>query len=181
MNKLLAASALVFVVLATAPARAHDCCDHCGCHSNCRKVCRVIRETKMVPEVTYSCECEDFCVPGRSVRCGTRCECDRDCECGEHGHDVPNYVPGCATVRTRKKLVKHVVCKPVQSYRWVVEYLCEGCAGDCQANAPGTTETGPPDAARNDPKGHIQQATAVSASSVGASAIKRVLAPVFGP
>jgi hypothetical protein len=180
MNKLLVVYALVFIVSATAAAGAHDCCDHCGCHSNCRNVCRVIRETKMVPETTYSCECEDFCVPGRSVRCGTRCECDTDCECPEHCHGVPNYVPGCATVRTRKKLVKHVVCKPVQSYRWVVEYLCEGCACECQAGASGTTDTRLPDAAGNDPKSQVRQASALSVSPVGASAIQRILVPVFG-
>jgi hypothetical protein len=82
-------------------------------------VCRVICETKKVPKVTYSCECEDFCVPGPSER-------TRVCDCDNCKKWV--YTPTCGTVRTRKKLVKHEEMKEVVSYRWVVENMCPACA-----------------------------------------------------
>jgi hypothetical protein len=91
-----------------------------------------------VPKITYTCECEDFCVPGVSKRCGTITETD------EHGceHCKPNYVPQCARVRTRTKLVKHVTEKEVQSYRWVVEYVCDSCASRCAECAAGAPAKG---------------------------------------
>jgi hypothetical protein len=136
MTKYLIPCWTVYILLATSAAMAQDCCHRCGCHACCHKVCRVICETKTVGEVTYTCECEDFCVPGPSIRCGTKSDCDADCEGCEHCHQKPNYVPGCATVHTRKKLVRHVTQKQVPNYRWVVEYLCDGCAEKCQSDTP---------------------------------------------
>jgi hypothetical protein len=110
-------------------AKAGDCCDpcdHCGCQSGCRKVCRLVCETKKVPKVTYSCECEDFCVPGPSNHCVV---CD---ECGNKKHV---YTPTCAEVRTRTKLVKHETMEEVPTHKWVVETVCDRCAGQCNADA----------------------------------------------
>jgi hypothetical protein len=123
MNKVLksAASLLICLVGATAVA-GDDCCQRCG-DSQCKKVCRLVCEVKKVPVVTYTCECEDFCIPHRSQRCGTKCECD------ENGCPVrkPNDVPTSARQRTRKKLVKHVTEKEVKVYKWVVETVCNDC------------------------------------------------------
>lgn len=102
-------------------------CSHCGCCCECQKVCRMICETKEVKKITYSCKCEDFCVPGPSQKCDTGC-----CNCG-HCKDCRErmYIPTAAYIKTRKVPVKHeeVVKKP--TYRFVVEYLCPTCAGKC--------------------------------------------------
>src|SRR5262245_56484775 len=81
-----------------ASAGEHACCAHSGCQAACEKVCRLVCETKKVTKIEYSCQCEDFCVPGPSERCVTV-----DC-CGDK---QVHYTPTCATVRTRAKLVKH--------------------------------------------------------------------------
>jgi hypothetical protein len=127
--KTIALTALV-LTLSWAHFAVADCCDHCGCQCECQKVCRLICETKKVTKPEYSCECEDFCVPGPSEHCVTRDECG----CKKHV-----YTPTCATVRTRTKLVKKEVTKEVPSYRWVVEKVCPACAcktGDTSSAAP---------------------------------------------
>jgi len=101
-------------------------CGHCGCERDCNKVCRVECGTKKETKIEYSCECEDFCVPGRSRKCGVTCECD------DHGCKTHRTVwqPTCGKVRTRKNLVKKEVSKEVPDYKWVVEEICSGC-GQC--------------------------------------------------
>ncbi|HUY34694.1 MAG TPA: hypothetical protein VMV69_18255 [Pirellulales bacterium] len=101
-------------------------CDHCGCRQECKKVCRLVHGTKKETKTEYGCECEDFCVPGRSRKCGVKCDCDA------HGHKYRHIVwqPTCAEVRTRKKLVKKDISKEVPDDRWVVEEICRGC-GRC--------------------------------------------------
>ncbi|HEX3726515.1 MAG TPA: hypothetical protein VHV08_09750 [Pirellulales bacterium] len=125
---------LAFAACGTVIARAQDCCNQCGCSCDCCKVCRCVPITKKVPKITYSCECEDFCIPGPSDRCVVHDEC---------GHRKHVYTPTCAHMRTRKKLVKHETMEEVQSYKWVVENLCCKCAaktGDDQAsNHPAPT------------------------------------------
>lgn len=86
-------------------------CDHCGCCCECQKVCRVVCEMKETDKVVYSCKCEDFCVPGRSERCG-------DC-CTE--------IPTAAYVKTRRQLVKTIEKVKKPHYKLVVEYLCPNC------------------------------------------------------
>ena len=125
--KTIAFSALALGLLWTSVAAA-DCCQHCGCQCECQKVCRLICETKKVTKPEYSCECEDFCVPGASDHCVTYDECG----CKKHV-----FTPNCATVRTRTKLVKKEVTKEVPSYRWVVEKVCPACA--CKTSETGET------------------------------------------
>lgn len=130
--KILSGLALVLAVsLSAIVANAGSpCCDHCGCRQNCKKVCRLVCETKKDKKVEYSCECEDFCVPGPSQRCGKKCDCD---ECGRKCcHDV--WKPTCAKVRTRVKLIKKEVPVEKQVYTWVVEEVCCGC-GNCLSQA----------------------------------------------
>jgi hypothetical protein len=93
-------------------------CDDCGSQASCCKVCRCVPSKKKVTKTEYECECEDFCVPGRSIRSK---------ECDECGHKKWVYTPTCAQVRTRKKLVKKDNTKEVCTVKWVVENLCPNC------------------------------------------------------
>lgn len=112
------------LVLVSCRIAAAQCCDHCGCQSNCHQVCRPICEIKKVPKVTYDCECEDFCVPGKSCHSVV---CD---ECGNKRHV---YTPTCGDVRTRTKLIKHETTVDKVTYKWVVETVCCGCRERCAA------------------------------------------------
>lgn len=102
----------------------HLFCDHCGCQQNCRKVCKLVCEKKKETTTEYTSECEDFCIPGPSHKCGVRYEHD---ECGGHPHRKIIWQPTCAKVHTRKKLVKKEVTKEVPDYKWVVEEYCCIC------------------------------------------------------
>jgi len=121
------AFATLVVALSTAWTIAQECCVTCGCATCIRKVCHVKCEIKKVPHTEYCCECEDFCVPGPSKKCGK--ECTVDC----HGCEKckTNWIPQCAEVYTRHKLKKTVTEKEEKTYKWVVETLCEGCASRC--------------------------------------------------
>lgn len=116
---------LALCALVTVPAFAggHNCCQQCGCQSPCQKVCRLVCETKEVTKVTYDCKCEDFCVPGRSIRCQNDCGCGHCDSCRD-----TSWTPVCAEVKTRKVLVKKVEKVQKPTYKWVVEYLCPTCA-----------------------------------------------------
>ncbi|HWB10649.1 MAG TPA: hypothetical protein VG826_15570 [Pirellulales bacterium] len=123
MRTCLSAVTAIAVVLAVAHARAGHFCDHCGCQRDCKKVCRLEVKEKKKKEIEYSCECEDFCVPGPSKRCGYLV--DRKCK----GHPQREFIwkPNCAKVYTRKKLVANEVTKEVPDYKWVVEEYCCVC------------------------------------------------------
>lgn len=122
--------ATLVVAFSAAWTIAQECCVSCGCNTCIRKVCHVKCETKKVPHTEYCCECEDFCVPGPSKKCGH--ECTVDC----HGCEKckVNWVPQCATVHTRHKLKKVVTDKEEKTYKWVVETFCEECATRCVTN-----------------------------------------------
>ncbi|HEX5442947.1 MAG TPA: hypothetical protein VFW87_03920 [Pirellulales bacterium] len=114
------------LLLAGGAARAGDCCQHCGRHTDCCKVCRVVCEMTKVSKPEFECECEDFCVPGPS-QCETVCD---DC-----GNKCRVYTPGCAKVRTRVKLVRKEVVQEKPSYKWVVEDVCCKCAAKLKVPA----------------------------------------------
>ena len=148
MRTLLTSTALLTVAFLSAGAFRLDakdhCCTQCGCSHGLRKVCRLVCETAEVTETKFDCECEDFCVPCPSEKCGTHCECD----CKSH-HSVSCktiWKPSShAQVRTRKLLVKKEVKKVVPKYRWVVEYVCDGCGcGDETAPAEAALPTAEP-------------------------------------
>ncbi|SFH57710.1 hypothetical protein [Planctomicrobium piriforme] len=104
-----------------------QCCSRCGCESATKR-CRVTCETKKVPEVTYSTEHEDICMPGRSERCVGH----GDGQCLDDGS---GYAPTCGTVYHRKKLVKKTADVEQKSYKWVVETVCAQCretGGSCE-------------------------------------------------
>jgi hypothetical protein len=180
--------ALLLATCGISRAQGQDCCDRCGCADQCRKVCRCVDDVKKVPKVTYSCQCEDFCVPGRSEHCVV---CD-DC-----GHKQHIYTPTCAQVRTRTKLVKHETVQEVPSHKWVVESLCNACACRCAGSDAGTpTPAG--DASAQDetdnvmrtsfhtPSKAASEGTATPADKTDAAAagfkaeVRRVLQPFFG-
>src|SRR5262245_16937044 len=114
---------LVFGLLltaVTAVAVAYHC-SSCGRECCPRKVCVLKCETKKVPQTVYTFECEDICVPGRSKKCGETCDID---ECGSEKKKT-NWIPQCAEVVTRKKLVKKTIEKEETVYKWAVESVCD--------------------------------------------------------
>jgi hypothetical protein len=188
--KLILCCALLFAACGISQAQGQDGCNHCdrcGCAAPCRKVCRCVDDVKKVPKITYSCKCEDFCVPGRSEHCVV---CD-DC-----GHKQHIYTPTCAEVRTRTKLVKHETVKEVPSHKWVVETLCDACACKCAGQNDGMpTPAG--DASAQDetdnvmrtsfhsPSKPTREGTATPAEKTAVasgfkSGVRRVLQPFFG-
>jgi hypothetical protein len=115
----------VFSLLSLAVAWAGDgVCSHCRRCCECQKVCRVVCEMKEVTKTTYSCKCEDFCVPGKSCRVDNACSCGHCADCRKQA-----WVPTAAYIKTRKVPVKHVEKKLVPTYKLVVEYVCPQCAG----------------------------------------------------
>lgn len=112
------------------PAKADEgsCCQGCGCQSCCKKVCRLVCETKKIKEPYYCCECEDFCLPGPSKCCGYREVCE---PCGKT-HLEKIWQPSCGHVKTRYHLVKKEVEKEVCVYKCEVVYLCNRCCQHCK-------------------------------------------------
>ncbi len=118
-------------------------------------------------EITcWGSQCEDFCVPGPSKpgckHCKTVCaECDdASCDCYQP-HATPKtfvwreWIPGCARVHTKTKLMKKVVTEKVPSYKWEVEELCTECTHCCrQENAELVRHAAPNDAIPLPPTDH---------------------------
>lgn len=99
------------------------CCQHCGCNCHVKKVCKLVCDTKKVPEVSYNVKCEDICLHGHSHKCG--------CE----------WIPSCKRIKTVKKLVKVETTKTVPVYKCVVEYYCSDCCNKLSLNdAPNSPE-----------------------------------------
>lgn len=112
---------LAGMVSSTQASQRH--CQHCGSQQNCRKVCRLICGKKKDSKPVYSCECEDFCVPGASVQCGETWVCTRlGTKCRK-----PVYKPVCASVHSKIVLVKKKSEKEVPDYKWVVDEVCCRC------------------------------------------------------
>ena len=158
---------LVFAIVLGIVQRATaegGCCAHCGCQARCHKVCRLVCEEKKVTVTCWGCKCEDFCIPGHSKPCCQHCEevctedaADCDAPCTHAKTFVwTEWIPGCAKLHTKKKLMKKTVTKKVPSYKWVVEDLCCDCQARCDAAAvqsptvPGLVPTSPIAAAVSD-------------------------------
>ncbi len=105
---------------------SHGHCHHCGCHK-VRKVCVPVKEIVKETTFEYSCECEDFCVPGRSKCVGTTCkkDCNGCCQCEKI------LQPTCGKVMTKTKLMKLPVVKEKCVTKWVVKTVCCNCGQDC--------------------------------------------------
>ena len=114
-----------------------------GCCSD--NVCKLVKTEIEKKVICYGCKCEDFCVPGKSSTCRDglfgcsckskdRCSCKGKCSCGcEHAPYcnvcVKQWEPGCATLKTRKKLVKYEKTVKVPGWKWVVVKGTKG--GEC--------------------------------------------------
>ena len=118
----------------------NSCCAHCGCHDGCQKICRLDCEEKKIETVCWGCKTEPFCVPGPSAPGCRHAEmiCDACNESGKSGVLASpkkfvwtEWMPGCAQVFTKKKLMKKSITQKVPSYKWVVEDLCERCESSC--------------------------------------------------
>jgi len=138
---------MCLAVLVASAIRAHGadgCCAHCGCACSCQKICRLVCEEKKVDVICWGCKCEDFCVPGHSKPGCQHCEkvcgdCEDPCDCTKPHAKSKNFVwtewiPGCAKILTKKKLMQKIVTKKVPSYKWVVEDLCAQCAAAREAS-----------------------------------------------
>jgi len=130
------------------PAEQPDCgavcrCDICGCQAPCKKVCRLVCETKKVEETVWEVECEEFCPLLPKIFC-KKCGCgDAGCgqdpaACGgcEGGCGKEACPPQCGKPRVKKTLVKKTITKEVPVYRCVVEHVCGGCCGAEPAGVP---------------------------------------------
>lgn len=132
----------------------HGHCSHCRCQSSCRKVCRLVCEEKKVEVICLGGKCEDFCLPGPSKRGCRHCEelCATCPSCAKDGVVAGpkkfvwyEWIPGCAKLHTKNKLMKKVETKKIPSYKWVVEDLCGRCEGNCLGAAvPADAEIPPP-------------------------------------
>jgi len=111
------------------------CCAHCKCQCECQKVCRLVKEEKKVEIVCWGCKHEDFCLPGPNQRCDKHCEtvCDDATICTTPKNFVwYEWIPGCATMQSKTKLMKKTITKKIPSFKYVVEDLCEKCHGKVQ-------------------------------------------------
>ncbi len=120
-------------ILLLAPAQAlragSPCCDGCGCQPGTKKVCRLVCEEKEIVKRVYSCKCEDFCVPGKSICCKKPCG---PTGLGRLCCDPYTYTPTCGCVRQRVVPVITDEKKKVPEYKCVVEEVCVRCGHCCQ-------------------------------------------------
>lgn len=111
-----------------APAK----CKYCDQIATC-KVCRAVSEKKKINDTVFSCECEDFCIQGRSqVQCNETVD-ESGCVQSER-----EWIPTAARMAQRKKLVKSTETREVTQWKLVVEHVCPNCA-QCPAE-PAKTE-----------------------------------------
>jgi hypothetical protein len=155
----LAGGALLVGLVATAVAASKErCCKQCGC-VQCCKVCRLVCEEKKIDVVCWGCVCEDFClakhdIPG-CVHCETVCaKCgeprDPKAPCVQPKRFVwTEWIPGCATMHTKKKLMKKTEQVTIKTFKWVVEDLCQQCESKCDVAqaGPGDDVPAPPQVA----------------------------------
>lgn len=146
MNRIARVS-LLLVAIALGGLLADTALAGCRCRSAaCGKVCKVVETTREITVTCYGCECDEVAIPGRAEKCRTHGDCDETCDCcaGTCGCTQPceckcdheplckvrwtEWIPGCATAKSRKTLVKYELTKEVPSYKWEVVSGCE-CDG----------------------------------------------------
>lgn len=121
-----------------------SCCE--ACPATCQvKVCRVKEEVSKVAKTKFSCECEDFCIPGKSTYCGTECDCSSGCnKCKKI------WKPGCGQVRTRLVLKKSTEEEEVVKYTWEVVDACSDCAATLEQESAKNEEAQKKEADKKD-------------------------------
>jgi len=97
-------------------------CDRCGGCERVRTICVRQLTTKEVKKVCWGYRCEQVCIPGPSIFCGTRRHRD-DCGCWT----CWLWKPTCAEVITRRVPEKNEVTRKVPAVVWTVEERCCGC------------------------------------------------------
>lgn len=179
MNRLILPVSLFLISLSmAAPVRAGGCCrrcDCCGCECECERVCRAIVGTKTVLKVSYTVECEEFCIPGPSKCCGSHWECDGNASAGcTQRHRVFDWIPNsCGKICTKRKLVKIETPTQVPSYQWVVEHVCPKCAAS-RSSSRSAPESGEPPVANTpnqDPAATVEASKVESGKTVPTSAL----------
>lgn len=113
-------------------------CDVCGGCACVRKVCVPKPKEREIKKICWSYKCEDFCIPGPSEYCGTKCGKD---ECGCWSYEV--WKPTCAQIRTKKVPVKTEVKRKVPGVEWTPEERCSACRGRGMADPSCTAATQP--------------------------------------
>jgi hypothetical protein len=122
----------ILLMASASQAGEPSCCSGCGCPGGLKPVCRLVCEMKEVTEWVYDCKCEDFCVPGKSIKCDT---CASGCA-SPHGHDHGCWQPTCGKVYNRTVLVKYPLKKQIPTYRCEVVYVCDRCCDHGANGAP---------------------------------------------
>lgn len=97
-------------------------CDRCGSCDGVTKVCVPQMTEREIKKVCWGFRCEDFCIPGPSVRCGIARGKD---DCGCWWHEL--WKPTCAEIRTKRVPVKTEVKRMVPAVQWTVEERCRCC------------------------------------------------------
>jgi hypothetical protein len=105
-------------------------CDRCGDCDRVQTTCVSRMTEKEVTKVCWDYRCEQVCIPGRSIFCGTRCQRD-DCGCWA----CWLWKPTCAEVITRHVPVKKEVQRKVPAVEWTVEERCCQCRHDGDAGS----------------------------------------------
>lgn len=134
----LATAGLVFVALIPGTGFTQEVCACAQCKKQtlCTKVCHLVCEERKIEVICWGCECEEFCVPGPSAPKCDHC-IDLKCACAEGVNRKvssrpkafcwTSWLPGGASVQTRKKLMKRTTTQQVPGHKWVVEDLCGEC------------------------------------------------------
>lgn len=100
-------------------------CDRCGGCDRVQTTCVIRTTEKEVTTVCWGYRCEQVCIPGPSIFCGTRCQRD-DCRCWA----CWLWKPTCAEVVTRRVPVKREVRRKVPAVERKVEERCCQCRHD---------------------------------------------------
>jgi len=112
-------------------------CPHCGC-CDVKVVCRIVPQITKTPKVEYSCQCEDVCMPGRSICTGkeTVTDCHGNC------YQQKCYEPTCGKVYNKTTLVKTTTMIEKCTYKCVAETVCCKCGSSYGTNATPATPAG---------------------------------------
>jgi hypothetical protein len=100
-------------------------CAKCGCNAPTRKVCRVVEGVEKKSKVSYSTECQDFCIPGKSEFCGYKTECG---PCGTKKLKKV-WKPTCGEAASKRMLVKTTKSEEEKTHKYEVVEVCNACSG----------------------------------------------------
>jgi hypothetical protein len=131
-------------------ARAGEqCCDRCGCHAHCHKVCKLVLTCEAIDMPTYQCAPEDVFCPDKGQVCHTQYRCDTiyhlhkhcertgDCqtctECGGCQHQSCEVCTTTCTCHTKSGCKTLHGAKPTGC---MVEQCVQRPTGVCKKQVP---------------------------------------------